>query len=119
MGRVINIALTTLVLTLVLAGSSEAAKRNKQSFDKLAGEILETMQSFYPVLATEKGIHSYDRRLTDYSSNAVKEMISQLDKYVKELHKYRKFDFETADSINFLLTLLCFKENTHTFSRDL
>ncbi|MCP4684161.1 MAG: DUF885 domain-containing protein [bacterium] len=103
MGRRINIALTILALTLVMAGSSEAAKRNKQTFDKLAGEVLETLQAFYPVLATEKGVHSYDHRLTDYSSKSVKEMIKQLDRYVKELHKYRNMEFDTADRINYQL----------------
>jgi len=103
MGRRINIALTTLVLTLMLTGSSEAAKRNKQTFDKLAGEVLETLQSFYPVLATEKGIHSYDHRLTDYSSKSVKEVIRKLDSHVKALHKYRNMKFDTADRTNFQL----------------
>ncbi len=103
MGRRINIVLTTLALALVLVASSEAAKRNKQSFDKLAGQVLETLQSFYPVLATQQGIHSYDHRLTDYSSKSVKQMIKDLDKYVKELHKHRNVQFEPADKINFEL----------------
>jgi len=103
MGRTINKVLAASILAVLLVADAGAATRNKQTFDKLAGQILETLQSFYPVQATEKGIHSYDHRLTDYSSKAVREMLKDLDDYVKELHKYRNVQFETADRVNYEL----------------
>lgn len=103
MGRTTIRIMTALALALVLAASSGAASRNKQSFDKLAGKVLESLQSFYPVLATQKGIHSYDHRLTDYSSKSVHNMIKKLEDYIKELHKYRNYKFEPADEVNYQL----------------
>ena len=84
MGRRLLATLTILAMILT-SGSDLSAARNKESFEKLAAEILESLQSFYPVLATEQGIHSYDRRLADYSSKAVKQMKNRLTEYTKKL----------------------------------
>ncbi len=102
MSRRIAATLTTLVLILVSAADLGAA-RNQESFDRLAGEILESLQSFYPVLATEKGIHSFDHRLADYSRKSVKDMRGKLTDYVKRLYQYRNFNFSADNGIDFKL----------------
>jgi len=102
MGRRLLATLTILAMILT-SGSDLSAARNKESFEKLAAEILESLQSFYPVLATEQGIHSYDHRLADYSSKAVKQMKNRLTEYIKKLYKYRNFNFSADDLIDFKL----------------
>jgi len=93
-----------IALTLTVTGAVDGrAARNKESFDKLAGEILETLQSFYPVHATEMGIHSYDHRLADYSSRPVKEFRDKLTDYVQKLYPYRNFGFSSSDAIDYKL----------------
>ncbi len=102
MHRQIVTTLTTLALITILAADLSAA-RNKESFDKLAGEVLETLQSFYPVQATGMGIHSYDHRLADFSSKSVKNMKNQLTEHTKKLYKYRNFNFDLDGRLDFRL----------------
>jgi uncharacterized protein (DUF885 family) len=93
-----------IIPILVLATGTESnAARNKKSFDKLAGQILESLQSFYPVQATAEGIHSYDHRLADFSSKSVKRMKNSLADYTKQLYKYRNYGFALDDKIDFQL----------------
>ena len=93
-----------LIPILVLTFSTELkAARNKESFDKLSRQILETLQSFYPVQATSQGIHSYDHRLVDFSSGAVKRMKGDLADYTKQLYKYRNYKFALDDRVNYQL----------------
>jgi len=97
--------LTTLafiVLTVGFASPARAA-RNRETFTRLSGQILETLQSFYPVEATRMGIHSYDHRLADYSPKAVKQMRDRLTGFVKQLHAYRDFKFTQQDGIDYKL----------------
>jgi uncharacterized protein (DUF885 family) len=109
--------LTTLItFCLVLTSvSSLSAARTKETFDKLTGDILESLQSFYPVQATEKGIHTYDHRLADFSSGSVKQMRSKLTGYIEKLYQYRNFDFSPADSIDYKLI----RSNVETTLLDL
>ncbi len=102
MHRRFIIVLTAVALTLTFFSGATAAT-NKEKFDKLAVEVLETLQSFYPVKATGKGIHAFDHRLADYSSKSVKEMIKKLESYSKQIHKYRQADFSVADKIDYRL----------------
>ncbi len=93
-----------IVPTLVLSLSAELkAARNKESFDKLTGQILETFQAFYPVQATARGIHSYDHRLADFSSKSIKRMKNDLNEHTKELYKYRNLDFSLDDRVDYRL----------------
>lgn len=93
-----------LIPTLVLSLSAELkAARNKESFDKLTGQILETLQAFYPVQATAQGIHSYDHRLADFSSKAIKRIKNDLNEHTKQLYKYRNFEFAPDDRIDYKL----------------
>ena len=75
----------------------------QQTFDELCLEILEAIQSFYPVRSTEMGIHAYDHRLADYSSKSVKAMTKKLDDYEKKLYKYGKTELPLEQEINYKL----------------
>jgi len=93
-----------LILIVLIGISDRNAFAARQTFDELSQEILESIQSFYPVKSTEMGIHSYDHRLTDYSSNSVKKMIKKLDEYEqKKLYKYRNTEMPLSQRINYKL----------------
>lgn len=79
-----------IVMTMItLCGTTSNAAKKKQTFDQLCLEVLESVQSFYPVRSTQMGIHVYDDRLTDYSSASVKQIIKSLKGYRKKLRKYK------------------------------
>ncbi|MFQ5452589.1 MAG: DUF885 domain-containing protein [Candidatus Zixiibacteriota bacterium] len=94
--------LVIILLFILLSANINAAKK-KQTFQELSRDILETIQSFYPVRATEMGIHAYDHRFADYSSNSVKQMIKKLNAYEKKLYKYKSKNLSQHDRINFQL----------------
>ena len=93
--------LLILLLAVLTAAGTVAAK--KKSFDDLCLEILEDVQSFYPVRSTEMGIHAYDHRLADYSSTSVKKMIKKLQSHEKQLHRYQSADLSDYNRINYRL----------------
>ena len=82
------------------AGPSTAAN---QSLDQLGAEILETLQSYYPVRSTQLGIHAYDHRFTDYSSKAVKQVLKKLNDFEKKLYKFKAANLPAHDRINYKL----------------
>jgi len=88
------------LIIFCLSVESQAAKK---TLDDLGIEILESLQSFYPVKATEMGIHAYDHRLADYSSNSIKQMTKILNSYEKNLYKYKKAELSLHDRINYKL----------------
>lgn len=94
------LSLILVISIIFICGDILAAP---QTFTQLSQEILETLQSFYPVKATEMGIHSYDHRLTDYSSKSVKAMIDKLNDFEKKLYKYRNANLSEHDKINYKL----------------
>lgn len=79
------IAVVVILLVGLSAGVS-AETKNEKKFRSLSREILASLQSFWPVHATEMGIHQYDSRFADYSPGAVKEKSEQLKKYLTKLH---------------------------------
>ncbi len=89
--RKIVLTIIGVFLLTLLATESNAAKK-KKTFDELSVEILESIQSFYPVRSTEMGIHSYDHRFTDYSSKSVNRMIKKLNGYIKNKSALRRFN---------------------------
>ena len=96
--------LSALVILLALAlAPPPVAAQNKRNFDKLADEILQTIQSFYPVRSTEAGIHAYDNRLTDYSDKSVKNMIKKLNSLQKKIYHYRNANLNTDDRLDYHL----------------
>ena len=91
-----------LILTVVALSTGSAAARN-QSFEQLSAEILEALQSFYPVQSTAAGIHAYDHRFTDYSSKSVKDMIKKLNDFEKRLYKYKSIQLSDHERVNYHL----------------
>jgi len=99
--RLKDTLLIAVIIAVATAGNLGAAK--KQSFEKLSGQILETLQSFYPVRSTLMGIHAYDHRFTDYSSKAVKNMVKSLNSFEKKLYKYKGSTLSSHNLVNYKL----------------
>ncbi|TET94302.1 MAG: DUF885 family protein, partial [Candidatus Zixiibacteriota bacterium] len=100
--RKVLIAIFVISLAVLFAGNVESAKK-KKSFDDLCLDILETIQSFYPVRSTEMGIHAYDHRLADYSSSSVKKMTKKLKSHEKQLYRYKSAKLSDHQRINYQL----------------
>ena len=90
-------------LLAVLSVTSAGAAKTQQSFEDLCQEILEALQSFYPVHATQMGIHEYDHRFTDFSSKSVSAMISKLNGFEKKLEQWSKADLSPYRKLNLKL----------------
>jgi hypothetical protein len=75
----------------------------EDKFKTLSGEILENLQSFYPVISTERGIHTFDYLFTDYSRSSIRKEISRLKKYETRLYKYNKSNLSPESRINLKL----------------
>jgi len=76
------------LIAILLTGSMTAAQsKTEQNFRKLADEIIDNLSAFYPVLSTQKGIHDFDYAFTDYSGGAVRDEISRLKNFEKNLVK--------------------------------
>ncbi len=101
MSRFKHIILFGIITILFIASTLNAQTSTK--FEKLSNDILETLQSFYPVHSTEMGIHAYDHRFTDYSAKSVKTMIKALTKYEKKLYKYKGAKLSINERINYKL----------------
>lgn len=91
-------AVLSLVVLLVATPALRADAA--ADFDKLCAEILESLQTFYPVRATEMGIHSHDFLLADFSSRSVKRMVSKLRDFEKELRDFEDADLDSHRRIN-------------------
>lgn len=97
--RSLVIAAILTILGTALHPDVSSAKK-KQSFADLRHEILESIQSFYPVRSTRMGIHAYDHRLADYSSRSVNAMVKKLRAYAKGLYKYEESALSEHDRID-------------------
>jgi uncharacterized protein (DUF885 family) len=110
-----------------LAGQSKLDR----NFDKLAQEILENLQSFFPVNATEKGVHAYDDRFTDYSRKSVSSEVARLKNYETRLFKYKKSGLSAENGIRLQLiksnvdmalhdlnNLKSYEKNPYTYVND-
>ncbi len=94
-----RILILPLLLFIVTAPSNVAQSKNTE-FDKLSNNILESLQSFYPVRATEMGIHSYDHRFADFSNSSVDKFIDHLTGFEKKLYKYKGANLSSQDRLN-------------------
>ncbi|MFH1687413.1 MAG: DUF885 domain-containing protein [bacterium] len=94
-----RVATILLVAALLIFAQSTWAK--KQTFDELCLEIIESLQTFYPVRATEMGIHSHDFLLADYTGKSVKGMIKSLNDFEKELYRYREANLTPHQRLNY------------------
>ena len=91
-----------LIACSLLCSTALQAQTNSK-FEKLGTEILESLQSFYPVNSTQMGIHHYDHRFTDYSASSVKNMIKTLTNFEKSLYKYKGANLSKDEQINYKL----------------
>ncbi len=90
-----------IIFTLTLIGiASLSAQTNNTEFEKLSKGILQSLQSFYPVRATEMGIHSYDHRFADYTNASVDKFIDQLTGFEQKLFKYKGANLSEHDRLN-------------------
>lgn len=87
-------------LLLLTSNSFLQAQSANPDFTKLSNSILETLQSFYPVRATEMGIHSHDHRLADYSKSSVETFADQLTGFEKKLYKYKGAALSEHEKLN-------------------
>ncbi|MBK7142401.1 MAG: DUF885 domain-containing protein [bacterium] len=97
------IAFVGLLVGLGQAAPKKNARSQTQIFAELSADILTGLQSFYPVTATEMGIHAYDHRLADYSAKSVKEMISRLKQYESRLGKLNNASFDADTRVDLKL----------------
>ncbi len=99
----ISVAALSFVTRDTVAAPKKPTRSQSQTFATLADEILKALQSFYPVKATEMGIHTYDHRFADYSTRSVKGMISRLKQFESRLGKLKNIGFEPEDMVNYKL----------------
>jgi uncharacterized protein (DUF885 family) len=95
--------LCATTITVLLASSTFAESELEKNFRKITGEIIENLQEFYPVKSTEKGIHKYDYRFTDYSGKSIRNQVSKLKKFETRLYKYGKSNLSRESRINLKL----------------
>jgi uncharacterized protein (DUF885 family) len=93
-----------LMILMATATVAEAAKSKKaQTLASVCEDIMGALQEFYPVSATEMGIHTYDKHLADYSQASVKRMIAKLKQFEVQLNKFQKARLTPADAIDLKL----------------
>lgn len=92
-----------LISFLLSMPTGLAIAKKSRTFQDICLEVLESLQSFYPVRATEMGIHAHDFHLGDYSSKSVKSMIKKLNGFEKSLYKYKKGNLEDYQRLNYKL----------------
>jgi uncharacterized protein (DUF885 family) len=92
-----------LTVCLLAYGFATAPVSAKPSLEQLGDQILNSLQSFYPVHATSMGIHEYDHLLTDYSSGSVKAMVKKLSDFQKAIYPYRGAELAVEDRIKYQL----------------
>jgi len=101
-GRVKKLIIV-LLATVCFAAVCPAQSRLESNFADLASDILENLQSYFAVRSTEKGIHIYDYKLTNYSSKAVNSEIKKLRGFEKRLRKYKGTNLSASSQIKYKL----------------
>ncbi|MEW6411970.1 MAG: DUF885 domain-containing protein [Candidatus Zixiibacteriota bacterium] len=92
-----------LIAAAVLLLTRSALAADSPGLTRLGNEILESIQSFYPVNATAIGIHAYDHRFTDYSSGSVDQFVKKLTDFEKQLYKFKGANLSVHDQVNYKL----------------
>ncbi|MFH2035560.1 MAG: DUF885 domain-containing protein [Candidatus Zixiibacteriota bacterium] len=95
--------LSILAIISIFAITSNAQSKLEKNFINLTDEILENLQTFFPVRASQNGIHEYDYKLPDYSNKAVSGEISKLNKFEVRLHKYSKSNLSGDNLVSLTL----------------
>ncbi|MCX6829428.1 MAG: DUF885 domain-containing protein [candidate division Zixibacteria bacterium] len=81
--------LTILAVMVLFAPCLWAQNPTDNTLAGLAEEILQNLQSFYPVVSTGKGIHTYDYLFTDYSSKSIRAEVGKLKKFQSRLNQFK------------------------------
>ncbi|MEW5922788.1 MAG: DUF885 family protein, partial [Candidatus Zixiibacteriota bacterium] len=92
-----------LTITILTLSTTMAQSKLDENFTKLSQEILQNLQSFYPVHSTSHGIHEYDYRFTDYSMKSINSEIAALKKFETRIYKYQKSSLSPENQIDLKL----------------
>ena len=57
-----------------------------QDFQKIVGEVLDSMWRQYPTIASNMGLHEYDGRLPDISGVALDRRVQEVGRHLESLH---------------------------------
>lgn len=95
------IALLLTILIGAIGGATTVTAAD--DINRLADEVYDNLLQYYPVLATEKGVHDYDHLLTDYSSGSVRKEKLKLKDFEKELRRLSTRVSAQEDRINLRL----------------
>lgn len=104
MKNVIRIAAGSIVVWFLVCGNSLVAQgTDSVRFHQISDQILNNLFKFLPVLATDKGIHSYDDRLADYSPAAINKEINILKGFLADLKKINPEKLLLPDQLDYKL----------------
>jgi uncharacterized protein (DUF885 family) len=91
-----------LILLLTMAATTQAQTAKTQTWDKLVDRYFdEAVFKYNPSAATSNGFHNFDNALEDYSQTAVRQQISVLGQFEREINA---FQGAPADDRALLLT---------------
>ncbi|MCK5125704.1 MAG: DUF885 domain-containing protein [candidate division Zixibacteria bacterium] len=89
-----------IALFFLFNAGALAQSKAEKNLNKLADEILDNLQEYWPVNATYLGVHKYDKSFTDYSSKAVSKQKKKLRNFLVQLHKYNRSNLSEDTRIN-------------------
>jgi uncharacterized protein (DUF885 family) len=101
-----TLVIPAMLLALLVAGIDADAAKSKKKAQTLADvceEFMSACQEFYPVSATEMGIHTYDKHLANYSQSSVRQMISRLKQFEVRFKKFEKTELTPPEKIDLKL----------------
>jgi uncharacterized protein (DUF885 family) len=92
-----------LLIILAVASPAFGQVGDESALARIGAEIIDNLGTFYPVMATSKGMHQYDYRLPDYSKNSIKNEISRLKKFQSRLLQIKPEQLSLSDRIDLKL----------------
>jgi uncharacterized protein (DUF885 family) len=101
MKKVFFVLFITLIVNFSLTNLAPA--QASRQFLSLSDEILENLWKFRPVDATERGMHKYDDRLTDFSPEAIRKELTLLKGFEKKLSQIKYEELSIDEKIDFKL----------------
>jgi uncharacterized protein (DUF885 family) len=103
MSRYFRAALALLFVLVAVTAQAKKKSAGVLTFHEMSMRVLDSLESFDPAVATEMGIHAYDRRLADYSSSSVNRMISSLEKLRTRLNAFGTTNLKPNEKIDLRL----------------
>ncbi len=92
-----------LIALIFVCAAISYASNLENEFNKLSDEILDNLQKYFPVTATQRGIHDYNDKFTNYSARAVKDEITTLRQFEKKLHNFKYSALSTESKVDWKL----------------